>query len=142
MVSDLTPSNPGPELQRLIRIAEEELSQTDPAPFSPSAFERVKQKISEYTVELITESVKVARRHDSDSVSPSYVDRASEYLVSHSGSKTYRHLGTLGGILLGAVGSNVLSMITTRQFSLGGIVITVLLTLVGAFLVAVNMVKD
>ncbi|HSS21492.1 MAG TPA: hypothetical protein VLL54_15560 [Pyrinomonadaceae bacterium] len=131
-----------PDLQRLIKIAEEELSHTDPSPFSSSAFDRVKEKISEYTVELITESVKVARRHDSDSVSPSYVDRASEYLISQSGSKTYRHLGTIGGILLGAVGSNVLSMITTRQFTLGGIVVTVVLTLVGSFLVAVNMVKD
>jgi hypothetical protein len=141
-VNTLIPNNREPDLQRLIKIAEEELSHTDPSPFSPSAFDRVKQKISEYTVELITESVKVARRHDSDSVSPSYVDRASEYLVSHSGNKTYRHLGTIGGILLGAVGSNVLSMITTHQFTLGGIIVTVILTLVGSFLVAVNMVKD
>jgi hypothetical protein len=141
-VDSLTPNSSESELQRLIKIAEEELSHTDPAPFSTPAFKRVKQKISEYTVELITESVRVARRHDSDSVSPSYVDRASEYLVSHSRNKTFRHMGTMGGILLGAVGSNVLSMITTHQFTLGGIVITVILTLVGSFLVAVNMVKD
>lgn len=141
-MSNLPPKNTELDLQRLINIAEEELRNADPAPFSPSAFERIKQKIGEYIVALIRESVKVARRHDSDSVSPSYVDRASEYLVSHKANKTYRHLGMVGGILLGAVGSNLLSMITTRQYTLMGIVVTVLFTLVGSFLIAINITKD
>ena len=141
-MSNLTPKNSELDLQWIIRIAEEELRNAEPAPFSPSAFEHIKQKISEYIVALITESVKVSRRHDSDSVSPSYVDRASEYLVSHHANKTYRHLGTVGGILLGAVGSNLLSMVTTHQYTLMGIVVTVVFALVGSFLIAISMVKD
>lgn len=81
-----------------IFMVERELQNSDHTPFSSNAFNRLKEKISEYTTQLITESVKVARRHQSESVSTSDVERASQYLVSSTSRKVYRHMGTLGGI--------------------------------------------
>src|SRR3989449_11754585 len=70
------------ELERIIKTAEVELRQIHPGLFSPEGFQRLTERINEYIGELTVESVKVAKRHQSDSVSPAYVDQASEHLTS------------------------------------------------------------
>ena len=130
------------ELQKILNIAEQQLENTDPTPFSPNAFTLLKTKISEYIIQLVVESVKTTRRHQSEQVSPADVEHASNYLVINSNRKPYRHMGTVGGILLGAVGSNLISMVTTHQFTLSSILVTFTLTLIGAFLVAIHIAKD
>jgi histone H3/H4 len=130
------------ELQQIVDIAERELQNAQHTPFSSNAFNRLKEKISEYSIQLITESTKVARRHKSESVSTSDVEHASQYLVSSTSHKIYRHMGTIGGILLGTAASNILAMITTQQYTLTGIVVTFVLTLLGTFMIAVHIVKD
>jgi histone H3/H4 len=140
-MSNIAPK-PQSDLQQIIDIAERELRDTGHTPFTSNAFNRLKEKIGEYTIQLITESVKTAKRHQSESVSTSDVEHASQYLVSSTSHKLYRHMGTVGGILLGTAASNILSMITTNQYTLSGIIITFVLTLLGTFLVAVHIVKD
>jgi histone H3/H4 len=129
-------------LKQIIDIAEQELDSVDPTPFSLKAFRLLKEKISEYTVQLIAESTKVARRHRSEQVSVSDVEYAAEYLVASTSRKVYKHMGTVGGILLGSAGSNMLAMITTHQYTLVGIIVTFVLTLIGTFLVAAHIVKE
>ena len=58
------------ELERIIKTAEVELRQIHPGLFSPEGFQRLTERINEYIGELTVESVKVAKRHQSDSVSP------------------------------------------------------------------------
>lgn len=136
------PDKTQPSLQKVIELANAELQNADQTPFSPNAFERLKEQIGAYSVELITESVKRARRHQAEGVSSSDVEHASQYLVSSTRHRVYRHAGTFGGLLLGTALSNMLSMITTNQFGLNGIIITFSLTLIGTFLIAVHIVKD
>lgn len=136
------PTRPNDELARIIEIADRELQSVDHTPFSPKAFARLKEKVSEYAVQLITESVKRARRHQAENASTSDVEHASQYLVASSSRKVYRHLGTFGGLFLGTALSNILSMITTNQFSLKGIVVTFVLTLIGSFMIAAHIVKE
>jgi len=115
----------------------------DPSPFSPAAYSRLREKIAEYISQLVTESVKVSKRHQSDTVSAAHVERANEYLVSSSTRRIFKHLGTVGGILLGAAVSTFLSMATsTGEFSMRGALISAALGIVGAFLVALHMAKD
>jgi histone H3/H4 len=135
-------NKPQSDLQQIVDIAERELQGVQHTPFSMNAFIRLREKISEYVVLLITESTKVAQRHQSESVSTSDVERASQYLVSSTSHKIYRHIGTIGGILLGTAASNILAMITTQQYTLTGIIVTFILTLLGAFMIAVHIVKD
>src|SRR5262249_1722532 len=106
------------------------------------AFEQLKEQIGAYAVELINESVKKAQRHQAEGVSSSDVQQASQYLVASTSHRIYRHAGTFGGLLLGTALSNILSMITTNQYGLTGIIVTFILTLVGTFLIAVHIVKD
>src|SRR2546421_5313768 len=69
------------ELERIIKTAGVELQHIHPGLFSAEGFQRLKDRINEYIGELTVESVKVAKRHQSDSVSPAYVDQASEHLT-------------------------------------------------------------
>ena len=125
-------------IERLSR----ELQNTYSTPFSEAAFDRLKNQIGAYAVELINESVKKAKRHQAEGVSSSDVQQARQYLVASTSHRIYRHSGTFGGLLLGSAWSNILSMITTSQFGLAGVIVTFILTLIGTFLIAVHIVKD
>src|SRR5438876_11798406 len=86
------------ELERIIKTAEVELRQIHPGLFSPEGFNRLTERINEFIGELTVESVKVAKRHQSDSVSPAYVDQASEHLASGKPSDGKG----LSGVLVGS----------------------------------------
>jgi histone H3/H4 len=139
-MTDIPPSrNP---LQRIIQEADNQLQDIEPSPFSPSAFSVLKEKISEYIVQLVSESIKISKRHQADTVSATHVERASEYLVSSTSRRFFRHLGTVGGILLGASLSNILSITVSGQYSAAGILVSAGLGIIGAFMIALHIAKD
>src|SRR5438034_2616395 len=84
-------------------VSEVEATMQQKLPFSAAAFAVLKKRIAEYINELVTESSKIARRHQADDVSAAHVQQAGEYLIASSGKRRYRHrhLGTIGGILFG-----------------------------------------
>lgn len=126
----------------IVQKAEAQLGTVDPSPFSPPAFTTLRDKIGQYVTDLVNESVKVSKRHQADTVSAAHVERASEYLVSSTSHKIYRHLGTVGGVLLGAALSNILAMSLAGQYSGGGTILSASLGIVGAFMVALHVAKD
>ncbi|HEX8267396.1 MAG TPA: hypothetical protein VF596_18495 [Pyrinomonadaceae bacterium] len=147
MTDNLPATRPGEvsrvnELQRIINEAEQELSTIDHTPFSDKAFTRLKTKISEYTIQLINESVKTSRRRKSDTVSTSDVEHSSQYLTYSSGSKLSRNVGTLGGILLGAGLSTFLSMVVNGVFTTNPVLIALALTVFGMFMVSYQIAKE
>src|SRR6266436_8178415 len=105
------------ELERIIKTANVELRQIHPGLFSEEGFRRLTERINKYIEELTVESVKVAKRHQSDSVSPAYVDQASEHLVSGKPAMWRRILGGIGGIILGVGVAAAGSMIQAAQYS-------------------------
>lgn len=130
------------EVEAVVKRAEREIETIAPSPFSPIAFEVLKSKITEYISDLVNESIKVSKRHQSDTVSAAHVERASEYLVSSASRKVFRHLGTVGGILLGAALSSFLALSVTGQYSPFSTLLPAALGIVGAFLNALHMAKD
>jgi hypothetical protein len=142
MYNKITPDSQPDSLTQVIANANNNLQNLDPAPFSKNAFSVLKEKISDYIIQLVSESSKVARRYRADTISATHVDRASEYLITSTSRKFFRHLGTLGGLLLGASLSNLLSMTTSATYTTLGIVITTGLGLIGAFMVATHISKD
>lgn len=136
-------SNPRSPVQNVVAEAMSDLVDLgDVSPFSTSAFETLKAKISEYVAELLNESTKVSKRYRADTVSAAHVERAAEYLVSSTSRRIYRHLGTVGGILLGATLSNILAMIVANQYTGVGTVLSVALGIIGAFAIALHIAKD
>src|SRR5882762_6407576 len=122
---------PSTELERIIKTAELELRQVHPGLFSPEGFQRLTERISEFIGELTVESVKVAKRHQSDSVSPAYVDQASEHLASGKPARWQRVLGGIGGIVLGVGLTAAGAMIQSGQYSTRGVVLSVVCIVVG-----------
>jgi hypothetical protein len=134
--------NPEQVAQTVVQEAENQLQETDSSPFSAPAFSALKEKIGQHITELVNESVKVSKRHRADTVSAAHVERASEYLVTSTSRRIYRHLGTLGGILLGAALSNILAMTLAGQYTGGGTIVSASLGIVGAFMIALHIAKD
>lgn len=126
----------------VVSEAEAHLEGVDASPFSPHAFGTLRSKISEFVMELVNESIKVSKRHRADTVSAAHVERAAEYLVSSTSRRFYRHLGTVGGILLGAALSNILAMTLTGLYTGGGTILSVVLGVVGAFAIALHIAKE
>lgn len=127
------------DLDSIIREAEQNLTDVDSGLFSPQAFHILKLKVSAYVGSLITESVKISQRHRADLISAAHVEQASDYLVTSSSHRWFRHIGTVGGIILGASLSNFLSMTTASQYSATGVTVSAILAVVGAFGVALHM---
>jgi hypothetical protein len=135
-------STPEDLAQGVVAQAEARLRDADSSPFSPPAFSVLKANISEYVAELVSESIKVSKRHRADTVSAAHVERAAQYLVSSTSLRFYRHLGTLGGILLGAALSNMLAMTLASQYTGVGTILSASLGIVGAFTIALHIAKD
>ena len=130
------------QAEAVVTDAGANLDAIDPSPFSPPAFSVLKEKIARHITELVNESVKVSKRHRADTVSAAHVERASEYLVASTSRKVYRHLGTVGGILLGAALSNLLSMTIAGQYTGAGTILSASLGVIGAFMIALHIAKD
>jgi hypothetical protein len=122
--------------------ADARLQGLDGSPFSPAAFRLLKEKVGQHLHELVTESIKVSRGYQADTVSAAYVERASEYLVTSTNGRPVRHIGTVGGILLGAGLSTLLTMTIAGQFTKGGTLLSVVIGVIGAFMVALHIAKD
>jgi len=112
------------------------------SPFSSAACNILKTKIEQYIKDLINESVKVSKRHQADIVSVAHVKQASDFLVSSTSRRIYRHLGTVGGVLLGATLSNILTMTLSSQYTGGGTILSITLGIIGAFMIALQIAKD
>lgn len=130
------------EADALLREAEHQLASVDPGPFSPQAFHVLKLKVSDYVRALIVESAKISRHRRADVISATHVEQASDYLVTSSSRRWFRHVGTVGGILLGASLSNFLSMTTVNQYSATGVIVSAILAVIGAFGVALHIGKE
>ncbi len=116
---------------------EKELQKASTRQFSGKAYILLKQKIEGYISELIRESIRNAERENLDSVSATHIEKASNYLISSSRGKVNKIVSSIGGVLLGATLSNVVNMILKGgDTSIGGIVTTVVLGIIGAFLLA------
>lgn len=127
----MTDSETPNELRRIIETAEVELRQIHPGLFSSEGFERLTARINEFIGELTVESVKVAKRHQSDSVSPAYVDQAREHLTSGKPARWQRVVGGIGGIIFGVGLAAAVSMIQSGQYSTRGFVLSIVCIIFG-----------
>jgi len=138
----MTDSQSPSELERIINTAEVELRQIHPGLFSPEGFQRLTERINEFIGELTLESVKVAKRHQSDSVSPAYVDQAREHLASSKPAKWHRVVGGIGGIVFGVGLAAGGSMIQSAQFSTRGFLLSMICIILGLPAFMFHIMKD
>jgi hypothetical protein len=114
----------------------------NPYPFSPGAFKFLKEQISQHIKELVNESIRISKRHRSDTVSTAHIERASEYLIYSVRRKVFRHVGTLGGIFFGSALSIFLSMWMNSLYPGKGVLLSVVFGVIGSVMITLHMSKD
>ena len=112
-------------------------------PFSRNGFYVLQETISAYIEELVDEAIKVSRRNRADDVSATHIEQASAFLTARPYNRVMRHFGTLGGVVLGAGLSSILTYASVAApIPIAAFVISVAFTGVGAFLVAVHVARE
>src|SRR5215469_4026609 len=140
-----TPVIPRPSIEKTIQAAYVELQSVETHPFSAPAFSMLKDKISEYIVQLIMQSVQVSKRHRADTVSAAHVEQASDDLASGVSRRFFRYVGAGGGILLGTSLAPFLSVSTSSapvQYNIPGMVVAGALALLGTFMIAFHIARE
>lgn len=130
----------GASVETALEMAKRKLADIDSTPFSRSAFILLLEMISRYIADFVSESGRIATREGADAISAKHVERASEHLATENPRKLFRHLGTIGGILLGTGLSTVMSM-AMDKFTVIPTIASVLLASIGAFLTALHIAK-
>ncbi|HLK51097.1 MAG TPA: hypothetical protein VKT49_23305 [Bryobacteraceae bacterium] len=140
-----TPAVPRPSIEKTIQAAYVELQSVESHPFSSAAFATLKDKISEYIVQLIMESIQVSKRHRADTVSAAHVEQATDDLAAGVSRRFFRYVGAGGGILLGTALAPFLSVAATNQpvqYNIPGMVVSGALALLGTFMIAFHIARE
>jgi histone H3/H4 len=108
------------------------------AKFTPEAKAYLEQKLLAYTEQLIMNSEANAKESGLDNVSAKNVELALTKHHPVTRSRFRRFAGILGGILLGAGLSALISMLMAQQITEIGSILTFALSVPGAFLIALD----
>lgn len=108
---------------------------------SPAGFLELEKSITTYVRELIVLAVQQARRERLDGVSASHVELAAARLIVRPKARIWQYVGGIGGIFLGTAVSNIAAIVdrTASNFS---IVLTVILTAIGAAMLTLQASRD
>ena len=110
--------------------------------FSDAGFQQLKNIIGVFIEELVWEAARVAKWSRADTISAAHVDEAAERLVNSVSRRLYRHLGTVGGLILGTALSQTVTMLADQRFTTPGVIISASFGIIGAFLVALHIARD
>lgn len=117
--------------------------QNEKSPFSDKAFNSLKKEIRNYIADLISESLRIARRNKSDNIDSAHVEQASAHLVSKKRSKINFMIGTFGGIMLGATLSNYLDHFVFNQPSTpNALIASSVVGMIGVMLLTISILRD
>lgn len=125
----------GDVVDQISASAQRSLQNTRLPPFTPKAERQLLDEVSTYVNDLISESVRSARRQGlEEAVGGHHVEGAARHLSSAGGSKFATSLGGVGGILFGAALGNFLTIVDDNTLSRTTVVVTTSTGLVGAVL--------
>ena len=133
---------PRDPLSVLTAQAHAHLAEASHTPFSRAAFLKLQDKIDQYIGDLIFESVRIMERRQADTVSPVYVQQASENLVAGSRRRFFAIIGTVGGVLLGTGVATYSEMVTRGSTTIAEVLFASSMTAVGVLMVALQFTRD
>ena len=122
--------------------AQASLAQVAQTPFSAAGFGTLQRRVDEYIEDLVIESVRIMERKQADTVSPSFVQQASDNLVASRKRRLFGLSGTIGGVLLGAALSSYVEMVKASALTLPSVLTASLLGIVGTFLIALQFTRE
>lgn len=130
------------ELEKVIKEAYINLESVEETPFSDKGFIEFRNQISQFIIQLFDESFRIARRSNVEIVSPTHIKTASNNIKKTNSTRT-SILKTLGGLLLGASLSNILSIsFYSVSYSPIHLILTILFGITGSFLLGFNLFRS
>jgi hypothetical protein len=128
------------------RDAVERLLMADPEDgrenFTEEARKSYVEAVEQFSRDLVDQGRLVARREAADVVSQRHVRRGAELLSMGSTSRRGRHLGSIGGVILGTGLAQWVAMLADAKFSALGVSASLLTALIGVTLVVYQWVRD
>lgn len=116
--------------------------EVEPELFSQAGFKRLEQRSDEFAAELASESIRVSKRHQSDSVSPAYVDQAAQHLILGKPAIWRRLVGSIGCLVFGVGLATAGSMIHQNSYTSRGVVLTLTCIILGLPAFVYQMMKE
>ena len=130
------------KLKALIQEADTRLQEISCCSFSKKAKAVLRRKISSYIIDLITNSAQAAKRQNLEGISAIHVEEASNNLTNKPNARFLKHIGTIGGIFLGASISALIGIIAEECYSAANILLAVSFGIIGVFMVAYYIAKE
>jgi hypothetical protein len=119
----------------------DEATGTDELPFSKAGVKELKLQLDQYQTELVSESRRIARRHQADVISPAYVRHARDHLGTSPRRRTAALAGSLGWAMAGAA-FPVLLKLDSSAPSASSQLIWNLIGTAGAILITVQFFRE
>lgn len=110
-------------------------------PFSAAATATLESVTVRTLRVLVAEAQGIALRHGADTVSATDVKQAHRYLVTPPANWLQRHLGMIGGVLLGSGVSTLISLAIAETLDRTPTLLAAAVGIVGAYLVASCVAK-
>lgn len=99
-------------------------------------------KVASYFVELVRESIKLSRKEDSDNVSKIHIFQAARKITMGRTKKIYEYFGTIGGIIIGALISILLSLLQSGSTKTSFLIAIIILSIIGITLIVIKFTKS
>ncbi|MFY1573934.1 hypothetical protein ACN26Z_03490 [Verrucosispora sp. WMMD703] len=110
--------------------------------FSTPAQQLYVNMVEQYSKSLVDAARQAFERDGSDVVSQRHVQRAAEFLGTGSVSRRGRHIGAIGGVLLGTGLSVWSDILIDKKYNPAALVISLTVSLIGVAFVVYNWLKD
>jgi len=111
-------------------------------PLSPEALAELKTRLDQCQDELVSESRRIARRHQADVVSPAYVRQARDHLGTGTRRRTAALAGSLGWAMLGAALPAMFNLGSSAPAAPWQHLWSNVIGMVGAILITVQFLRD
>ena len=111
-------------------------------PLSSDALAALKARLDQYQDELVSESRRIARRHQADVVSPAYVRQARDHLGTGTRHRTAALAGSLGWAMLGAALPAMFNLGSSAPAAPSQHLWSNVIGMVGAILITVQFLRD
>ena len=119
-----------------------ETAGTESFPFSSAGLTELKLQLDRYQAELVSESRRIARRHQADVVSPAYVRHARDHLGASPRRRAVALAGSVGWAMVGAAFPVLFRLDSGTPAASSQLVWWNLIGMVGAILITVQFLRD
>ena len=111
-------------------------------PFSNAGFKELKLQLDRYQADLVSESRRIARRHQADVISPAYVRHARDHLGTSPRRRIATLAGSIGWAMAGAAFPTLFRLDSSVQAASSQQVWWNLIGMVGAILITVQFLRE